>query len=102
MDTADDRFQPLIIPRDCNGYVMSFDISSSNDLMLSNACTFFEKYGFVVFANVFSPEQCTLTIADIWDIIECFVGKSVRHDESLWTNEYAALDTKCVNCLCFL
>ncbi|UJR07067.1 hypothetical protein I4U23_011355 [Adineta vaga] len=80
-------FQPPTIPRDAEGYVQSFNLSSSDCLEVAEARAFFEKYGFVVISNVFTPEQCEATIADIWNVIESFVGQPVRHDDKLWTEQ---------------
>lgn len=85
MNPATDSFQPPAVPRDSQGYVKSFDIVNYTDAEALAARAFFEQYGFVVFANVFTPEQCAATIVDIWDVIESFVGEPIRHDERLWT-----------------
>jgi len=77
-------FQPLIVPRDSEGYVKGFDISN---VKIDDARAFFDRYGFVVFENVFTPEQCAATISDIWNVIESFVEKPIRHDENLWTSK---------------
>ena len=82
-------FQPPSIPRDSEGFVRSFSLSNNDDDDESQkAREFFEQFGFVVFANVFTPEQCAATISDIWNVIENLVGTSIRHDESLWTQQY--------------
>ena len=85
MNPTTDTFQPPAVPRDSEGYVKSFDIVNYTEADAIAARAFFEQYGFVVFANVFTPEQCAATIVDIWDVIEFFVGQPVRHDENLWT-----------------
>jgi hypothetical protein len=81
-------FQPPAIPRDSEGYVKSFTISNCDSPEAKDARAFFEEYGFVVIANVFTPKQCEATISDIWNVIESFVGEPVRHDENLWTSQY--------------
>ena len=43
---------------------------------------FFEEYGFVVIANVFTSEQCEETISDIWNVIESFYDGEVDADHS--------------------
>ena len=88
MDPITDQFQPLVIPRDADGYVQSFDINNQYQDKINEARAFFDQYGFVVFSNVYTPDQCTATINDIWDVIESFVGRSVRNDERLWTNKF--------------
>lgn len=88
MDVSTTKFQPPSIPRDSEGYVKSFIISSYDCPEGEEAREFFQKYGFVVIANVFTPEQCEETISDIWNVIESFVGKSVRNDENLWSPQY--------------
>lgn len=75
------EFQPLPVPRDSDGYVKSFDILSFDT---DEARDFFDRYGFIVFGNVFTSEQCAATISDIWDVIESSVEMPVRHDENLW------------------
>ena len=85
METNSSQFQPPVIPRDEEGYVKSFPVTPSDAPEAEEARAFFDKYGFVVFANVFTPEQCATTINDIWDVIESFVKQPVRNDESLWT-----------------
>jgi hypothetical protein len=88
MASSATTFQPPSIPRDSEGYVKSFTLSSYDCPEAKEACAFFEQYGFVVIANVFTPEQCAATISDIWNIIESYVGKPVRNDEKLWTSQY--------------
>jgi len=88
MDTSTTTFQPPSISRDSEGYVKSFTLSSFDCPEAEEARVFFEQYGFVVIANVFTPEQCAATISDIWNVIESFVQKPVRNDENLWTSEY--------------
>jgi hypothetical protein len=88
MDASTTPFQPLAIPRDSEGYVKSFTLSSYDGPGAEEARAFFKQYGFVVVANVFTPEQCATTISDIWDVIESSVDKPVRHDETLWTSQY--------------
>jgi hypothetical protein len=85
MDASSGSFQPPVIPRDSEGYVRSFTLSSCDSSEAADARAFFEQYGFVVVANVFTPEQCVATIADIWNVIESFVKIPVRHNEELWT-----------------
>jgi hypothetical protein len=91
MDASTTTFQPLVIPRDSEGYVKSFILSSNDCPEAEEARAFFEQYGFVVITNVFTPEQCAETISDIWNVIESFVGKPVRDDETLWTPQYVCI-----------
>jgi hypothetical protein len=88
MAASTDKFQPLLVPRDAEGFVKGFTLSNYNCPEAHEARTFFEQFGFVVIANVFTPEQCADTISDIWNVIESLIGKSIRHDEKLWTSEY--------------
>jgi hypothetical protein len=92
MDASTTAFQPPTIPRDFEGYVQSFTLSSKDCPEAEEARAFFEKYGFVVIANVFTPEQCAETISDIWNVIESFVQKPVRNDEKLWTAQYVFMN----------
>ena len=85
MTTNTNTFQPPVIPKDSEGFVKSFTLSSSDGPEAAEARAFFDEYGFVVIANVFTPEQCAETIADIWDVIESFVKQPVRDNEALWT-----------------
>jgi hypothetical protein len=87
---ADNKFKPLSVPRDSEGFVKSFTLSSYDCPEAREAREFFEQFGFVVVANVFTPEQCASTISDIWNVIESFVEKPVRHDENLWSCEYVS------------
>ncbi|CAF0930362.1 unnamed protein product [Adineta steineri] len=87
MDGSNNTFQPLHIPRDSEGYVKSFTLSSYNCSEAVEARAFFEQYGFVVITNVFTPEQCATTISDIWNVIESFTGKSMRNDENQWISQ---------------
>ncbi|CAF3557429.1 unnamed protein product [Rotaria sp. Silwood1] len=84
MAAATEKFQPLSVPRDLEGFVKSFILSSHDCPEANEARKFFEQFGFVVIANVFTPEQCQETISDIWNVIESFVGQPIRHDENLW------------------
>ena len=95
MDPSTDSFQPPVVPRDSEGYVKSFDITNDTDAEAAAARAFFDEYGFVVFANVFTSEQCMTTITDIWDVIDSFVKKPVRNDEKLWTPQYAYFLSPC-------
>ena len=81
------RFHPPVVPIDSEGYVKSFTFSSYDSPEAFDARTFFEEFGFVVIANVFTPEQCANTISDIWNVIESFVGIPLRRNETLWTPE---------------
>ena len=80
-------FNPPVLPRDAEGYVKSFVIEDLNSSQAKEARDFLDEYGFVVIANVFAPEQCEQTIADIWDVIESLVGKQIRNDQTLWTSK---------------
>lgn len=88
---ANNQFQPPIIPRDSDGFVKAFTLSSSDCPEAKEAREFFQEYGFVVIANVFTEEQCRNTISDIWNVIESLVGKTVRDNEELWTPKYVRL-----------
>lgn len=81
----ENMFQPPVIPRDSEGYVKSFLIDDLNSIEAKEARAFFEEYGFVVIANVFTSVQCKETISDIWNVIESRVNDKVRNDETLWT-----------------
>ncbi|CAM4789153.1 unnamed protein product [Rotaria magnacalcarata] len=81
------QFQPLVIPRDSDGFVKSFTLSNYNCPTASTARAFFQEYGFVVIANVYTPEQCNDTISDIWNVIESFVGMPVQNNEQLWNQK---------------
>ncbi|CAF3455361.1 unnamed protein product [Rotaria sp. Silwood2] len=48
---------------------------------------FFDQFGFVVIANVFTPQQCKDTISDIWNVIESFVEQPARQNEKLWDSQ---------------
>ncbi len=98
MDTSTINFQPPSIPRDSEGYVKSFTLSSYDCPEAKEARAFFQEYGFVVIANVFTPEQCEETISDIWNVIESSVSKQVRNDEQLWTSQYMI----CLYFLCYI
>ncbi|CAF1599993.1 unnamed protein product [Rotaria magnacalcarata] len=88
MMTSTTKFQSPVLPRDSDGFVKSFTLSSYNCPEASAARTFFEEYGFVVIANVYTPEQCNDTISDIWNVIESLVGQPLRNNEQLWTPEF--------------
>jgi hypothetical protein len=69
----------LSVPRDAEGYVQSFV-----DPQDAKAVDFYEKYGFVVIADVLSNEECQRSVDEVWDYIEhewwrrpgepCFMG----------------------------
>ncbi|CAF3524305.1 unnamed protein product [Rotaria socialis] len=84
MATATEKFQPPTVPRDSEGFVKSFNLSSYDCPEADDACAFFDQYGFVVIANVFTPEQCAETISDIWNVVESFAEQSIRNNENLW------------------
>ncbi len=56
----------LSVPKDAEGYVQSFV-----DPQYPKAVEFFEKFGFVVLADVLSNEECQRSVDDVWDYIEC-------------------------------
>ena len=85
--TEKKMFKPPVVPRDADGYVKSFVIDDLNGSAAKEARAFFDEYGFVVIANVFTLEQCQQTIEDIWNVIESLVGKQIRHDPTLWTSK---------------
>ncbi|CAF3460961.1 unnamed protein product [Rotaria sp. Silwood1] len=85
-DTANE-FQPPTVPRDSEGFVKSFTLSSCDCPEANEARAFFDKFGFVVIANVFTQEQCKDTISDIWNVVESRAGQPIRHDEKLWNSK---------------
>jgi hypothetical protein len=91
MTTSVIPFLPPPVPRDSEGYVKAFTLSNCDHPEVREASEFFDEFGFVVIANVFTSEQCVDTISDIWNVIESFVGQPVRNDEKLWTPEYILL-----------
>jgi len=88
METSTTQFIPPLVPRDSEGYVKTFTLSNCDHPEVDEAREFFDKFGFVVIANVFTAEQCADTISDIWNVIESFVGASIQNDERLWHAEY--------------
>ena len=88
METPAIQFTPPYVPRDSEGYVKSFTLSNCDHPEVHEAREFFDEFGFVVIANVFTPEQCADTISDIWNVIESSAGLSLRNDEKLWHSEY--------------
>lgn len=84
MSTSSDSFQPPSVPRDSEGYVKSFTLSSVDCLEAAEARAFFDQYGFVVIANVFTAAECLATIDDIWNVIESCAGKRIRDNEESW------------------
>ena len=85
------KFQPLTVPRDAEGFVQSFDINNNEQSEIEKARAFFDEYGFVVFSNVYTPEECAATIDDIWNVIESSTRQSLRHDDKLWQNKFVHL-----------
>jgi hypothetical protein len=62
------------LPVDVDGFVTSFESSStglksSHDYKKS-VLSFFNCYGFVVFRNVLTEDDCKLTRGEIWDFLE--------------------------------
>ena len=59
-----------VLPRDPIDprFVLSFNVQSEH--YLEDAIQFFEEYGFVVFRNIFTDEQCSETREAMWRIIE--------------------------------
>ncbi|CAM4803112.1 unnamed protein product, partial [Rotaria magnacalcarata] len=84
MATTTEKFQPPTVPRDSEGFVKSFNLSSYDCPEADDGCAFFDQYGFVVIANVFTSKQCAETISDIWNVFESFAEQSTRNDENLW------------------
>jgi hypothetical protein len=81
-------FQPLTVPRDADGFVQSFDINNNEQTEIEKARAFFDQYGFVVFSNVYTPEECAATIDDIWNVIESSARQPLRQNDQLWQNKF--------------
>lgn len=63
-------------------YVKSFQCTDAADL--AQAVQFFNEYGFVVVASVFSSNECAATRKAMWDILEA-ANPEFRHDNySTW------------------
>ena len=88
MDFASiDTLDTFVIPRDTDHeeYIVSFSLDDEE-----GALQFFKSWGFVVFRDVYSAEECAETRASMWGIIEsAHVGFS-RHDPRTWDEFKAA------------
>lgn len=60
-------------------YIVSFHVDDT-----INAKAFFERYGFVVFREVLSKEECLKTRQEMWSIIENENPGLTRQDSSTW------------------
>lgn len=69
------------IPMDAEDsrYCLSFDTSNKKA-----AIDFFEEYGFVVFRNIFSADQCESSREAMWNIIETSYPGLIRNDPKSW------------------
>mmetsp|Transcript_10785 Transcript_10785/g.17704 ORF Transcript_10785/g.17704 Transcript_10785/m.17704 type:complete len:596 (-) Transcript_10785:40-1827(-) len=85
-----DELDFVLLPRDDNDprYVKSFSTSSAIDL--NEAARFFESYGFVVFREVYSPEECEETRSCMWDIIEKGSPGFDRDNRDTWSKYSSA------------
>ncbi len=64
---------------DSCGYVVSFDVHDEESAVL-----FYEKYGFVVFRDVYSSKECEDTRCAMWDIVEEANEGLLRDEPSTW------------------
>lgn len=84
------------IPRDDedSSYVQSFALNTSetplhDSIFKSNnkeAISFFESYGFVVFREIFTSQECEVSIDSFWDIAESLNTGFNHLDEKSWKN----------------
>jgi hypothetical protein len=87
----------LPIPRDCDdeNYIVSFDVSEVEESKL-----FFDKYGFVVFRNVFSAEECLDSRNAMWETVEGSNPGVVGRDPVTWSNFKSAGSIICLRANC--
>ncbi len=55
---------------ECQHITDAIQISTTAQAMLDDAKVFYDNYGFVVFRNVFTAEECERTRSAMWSIIE--------------------------------
>ena len=70
-------------------YIQSFNINgdinvSNNNNEIQNALTFFEEYGFVIFNNVYSEQECISTRSAMWEVMEKEYSGLNRNDINTW------------------
>lgn len=70
-------------------YTKSFDcnrLESFDAEFLNEVYSFFDEYGFVVISNVYTPIECELTRAAMWEIIEFNNCGINRNDPKTWSS----------------
>ena len=71
---------------DCR-FVKGFNINDINVELERDCLEFFDQYGFIVFTNVFTPEECALTRNSMWDVVEQQSCVDLnRDDRRTWSN----------------
>lgn len=77
---------PIItIPRDADGYVLSFDARSEDEVTLHSLTEFFDTFGFVVVRDVFDIHECEATRSVMWDILE--QGSKAKEDSATFRRD---------------
>ena len=64
-------------------YIKSFD--ANNESIHYQAKNFIDRYGFVVFGNVFNPQEVDDTQNAMWSIVESYYPGLKRDDPSTWS-----------------
>eukprot|EP00735_Rhodelphis_limneticus_P015401 TRINITY_DN9636_c0_g1::TRINITY_DN9636_c0_g1_i1::g.10102::m.10102 TRINITY_DN9636_c0_g1::TRINITY_DN9636_c0_g1_i1::g.10102 ORF type:complete len:299 (-),score=31.90,PhyH/PF05721.8/5.7,PhyH/PF05721.8/2e-10 TRINITY_DN9636_c0_g1_i1:48-944(-) len=77
-------FKPLRIPLDEDGFVKAFDLPE-----ITGALKFFQEYGFVVFREVLSREECKDSIDGVWEEIISLAPRVDRENQATWNNAAA-------------
>jgi hypothetical protein len=87
MEVADQDDNDRDLPRDPTDerYVRSFAVDDDVGVP-----AFFSKWGFVVFRDVFTEEECAATRDAMWSMIECANPGFVRDDPKSWVAFKAA------------
>jgi len=76
---ADVAFVPVPLPKDKDGFVLSFDVADTEGIR-----SFFEKHGLVVVRGVLDTEACARSRDEVWDLLEREVRGLDRQDPSTW------------------
>lgn len=76
---ANDSFVPTPLPRDADGFVLSFPPDDARGIH-----TFFDAHGVVVVRGVIDLAACASSRTEVWDLLEREVSTVSRNDARTW------------------
>ena len=68
-----EEFKHMNIPKDAEGFVQTFEYNDADGIR-----EFFDKYGLVAIRDVLTPEECELTVNDVWKFLQENYNPEIR------------------------